>query len=178
LGGAQAGIIAGKKEYIGKLKKEPLVRALRVGKTTLVFMEAALFSYLDDNALLKKNLLFNMMSRTPDELQRRAEHLQKALADHGIESSVLKSKGQCGGGALPGKEIDSYAVKIDPEIVSNKKKSEFAEKLHSGLMRHIKPVVAILRKGDVCFDVLTLSDSQINLLAEIVGEVCSKIKNQ
>ena len=43
-------------------------------------------------------------------------------------------------------------------------------------MKH--PVVAILRKGDVYFDVLTLSDSQINLLAEIVGEVCSKIKNQ
>ena len=178
LGGAQAGIIAGKKEYISKLKKEPLVRALRVGKTTLAFMEAALFSYLDDNALLKKNLLFNMMSRTPDELQSRAEHLQKALADQGIQSSVLKSKGQCGGGALPGKEIDSYAVKIEVKLQSGKKKSEFAEKLYSGLMQHQQSVVAILRKGDVYFDVLTLPDLQIKILSEIVKEVYFKINIQ
>lgn len=178
LGGAQSGIIAGKKEFIAKLKKEPLVRALRVGKTTLAFMEAALFSYLDDQTLLEKNLLFKMMSLTPQELKTRAEKLKKALADSGIKSSVIESKGQCGGGALPGKEIDSYAVRIDPELGSNRKKSEFAEKLHAGLMHHHHPVVAILRKGDVYFDVLTLTDQQISKLAEIVNEVNSKINSQ
>jgi L-seryl-tRNA(Ser) seleniumtransferase len=178
LGGAQAGIIAGKKEFITKLKKEPLVRALRVGKTTLAFMEAALFSYLDDQTLKKKNLLFNMMSRTPEELLARAELLKTALEKHGVQSSIVKSKGQCGGGALPGKEIESMAVKINLLEQSGKKKSADAEKLYYRLMQHEHPVVAILRKGDVYFDVLTLSDSQFNLLAEIVGEVCSKIKNQ
>jgi L-seryl-tRNA(Ser) seleniumtransferase len=178
LGGAQSGIIAGKKEYIAKLKKEPLVRALRVGKTTLAFMEAALFSYLDDHTLLEKNLLFNMMSRTQEELATRAENLKKALTDQGIQSAVIKSKGQCGGGALPGKEIDSYAVRIDPELGSNRKKSEFAEKLHADLMHHHHPVVAILRKGDVYFDVLTLTDQQISKLPEIVNEIYLKIKSQ
>jgi L-seryl-tRNA(Ser) seleniumtransferase len=177
LGGAQAGIIAGKKEYVAKLKKEPMVRALRVGKTTLAFMEAALFTYLDDQVLTKKNLLFNMMSRTPEELLAKAELLKKALANHCISSSVVKSKGQCGGGALPGKEIESFAVRIDPDLKSGKKKSEFAEKLYSGLMDHVKPVVAILRKGDLYFDVLTVTDSQLNLLAEVVNEVYHKTNN-
>jgi L-seryl-tRNA(Ser) seleniumtransferase len=174
LGGAQAGIIAGKKEYVAKLKKEPMVRALRVGKTTLAFMEAALFTYLDDQVLTKKNLLFNMMSRTPEELLAKAELLKNAFANHGISSSVVKSKAQCGGGALPGKEIESFAVRIHPDLKSGKKKSEFAEKLYTGLMHHAIPVVAILRKGDLYFDVLTLTDSQLNLLAEVVNEVCHK----
>jgi L-seryl-tRNA(Ser) seleniumtransferase len=175
LGGAQAGIIAGKKELISKLKKEPLVRALRVGKTTLAFMEAALFTYLDDQALTKKNLLFNMMNRTPDELLAKAEWLKNVFKNHGISSSVVKSKGQCGGGALPGKEIESYAVRINPELASGKKKSEFAEKLYTGLMHHAKPVVAILRKGDLYIDVLTLAGSELNPLSEIVIEVYHKI---
>ena len=100
------------------------------------------------------------------------------MAEQGIQSSVVKSKGQCGGGALPGKEIESMAVKINLVEQSGKKKSAIAEKLYYRLMQHEHPVVAILRKGDVYFDVLTLTDSQINLLAEIVGEVYSKIKNQ
>lgn len=176
LGGAQAGIIAGKKQYIAKLKKEPLVRALRVGKTTLAFMEAALFTYLDDQTLTKKNLLFKMMSQTPEELLIKAESLKTALEKHGIQSSIVKSMGQCGGGALPGKEIESMAVKIKLAEPSGKKKSAIAEKLYYSLMRHRHPVVGILRKGDVYFDVLTLADAQINLLAETVNDVYIKIK--
>ncbi len=178
LGGAQAGIIAGKKEYIAKLKKEPLVRALRVGKTTLAFMEAALFSYLDDETLLKRNLLFNMMSRKPEELMNRAESLKNLFSKYGVNSLVLKSKGQCGGGALPGKEIESYAVRIEIDLESKRKKSEFAESLYSGLMQHNHPVVAILRKGDVYFDVLTLTDPQLEELAEITGEVFVKTTSE
>jgi L-seryl-tRNA(Ser) seleniumtransferase len=178
LGGAQAGIIAGKKKFIAKLKKEPLVRAMRVGKTTLAFMEAALLSYLDDHTLLKKNLLFNMMSRTPEELKARAEKLKKALAEKGISSAIEKNAGQCGGGALPGLEIESYAVKLEPEFETNREKSAFAEKTYRALMQHKHPVVAILRKGTLSFNVLTLTDRQIILLSGIVKDVHGKIKVQ
>ncbi len=72
LGGAQAGIIAGKKELVSTLKKEPMVRALRVGKTSLALMEAAMFYYLDDKELVKKNMLFSMMTKKPEELKNKA----------------------------------------------------------------------------------------------------------
>lgn len=177
LGGPQAGIIAGKKEFIAILKKEPMVRALRVGKTTLAFMEAALSYYLDDKTLTEKNTIFRMMTKKPDEIKHNAGLLQKELSKHKINSSVVTGKGQCGGGALPGKELESYAVRIDGDFGSNKKKSEFAEKLYSGLMQHKTPVVGILRKGDIYFDLLTIPDEQIGKLAEIIGDVYNKTEN-
>ena len=178
IGGPQAGIIAGKKEFISVLKKEPMVRALRVGKTTLAFMEAALSYYLDDKTLVKKNHLFRMMNRKPYEIKVTAELLKKELVKYEINSTVVEGKGQCGGGALPGKDIDSFAVRIDKDFKSNKKKSEFAEKLYFGLLHYKTPVVGILRKGDIYFDLLTIHEKQIGLLAKIIGDVYSNLKEE
>ena len=171
LGGPQAGIIAGKKEFVSILKKEPMVRALRVGKTTLAFMEAALSYYLDDKTLTEKNNIFRMMTKKSGKLKRNAELLQKKLSDYKINSTITKGKGQCGGGALPGKELDSFAVRIDGDFGSNKKKSEFAERLYYNLLHSKTPVVGILRKGDIYFDLLTIPDEQIGKLAGIIVEV-------
>ncbi len=178
LGGPQAGIIAGKKEFISVLKKEPMVRALRVGKTTLAFMEAALSYYLDDKILIKKNTIFGMMSRKPDEIKTEAKRLQSELQKYGIKSTVVKGGGQCGGGALPGEIIESFAVRIDGDFKSNKKKSEYAEALYYGLLHYESPVVGILRKGDIYFDLLTIPAGQIEKLAKIINEVdrITKIK--
>lgn len=175
LGGAQAGIIAGKKELVATLKKDPMVRALRVGKATLALMEAALSYYLDDKELVKKNMLFSMMTTKPEELKSKAEKLHKILSDYQIPSIVVESKGQCGGGALPGKEIDSFAIRIDRPFESNKQKSVFSEKLYAGLMTHESPVVAILRKGDVYFDMLTVPEEQFAKLATTVKDVYFEI---
>ncbi len=171
LGGAQAGIIAGKKELVAILKKEPMVRALRVGKTTLALMEAAMSYYLDDKELVVKNMLFSMMIKKPVELKDKAEKLQKIFSDQQIPSVVVDSKGQCGGGALPGEEIDSYAVRIDQAFETNKQKSMFSEKLYAALMKHESPVVAILRKGDVYFDVLTIPENQYPKLVTTVKDI-------
>ncbi|MBM3437112.1 MAG: L-seryl-tRNA(Sec) selenium transferase, partial [Bacteroidetes bacterium] len=178
VGGDQAGIIAGKREYIAKLKKEPVVRALRAGKTTLAFMEAALSYYLDDSILVKKNLLFKMMKMTPEQLENNAKLLQSSLAVSGIKSTVVRSSGQCGGGALPDKEIASFAVRIDPGLASGTKKSGFAEKLYLALMHHNNPVVAVLRKGDVYLDVLTVPAEQFNTLVEAVESVYFEISGK
>ena len=176
LGGAQAGIIAGKKELIGVLKKEPMVRALRVGKTTLAIMEAAMSCYLDDDVLREKNLLFKMMTKKPSALKKSAELLKSFFDMINIESFVVPSKGQCGGGALPGEEIESFAVRIEIDRESKKKKSVFAEQLYLGLMKHKYPVVSVLRKGEVYFDVLTLQESQFEKISDIVKEVYFSIQ--
>ncbi len=177
IGGPQAGIIAGRKEFISILKKEPMVRALRVGKTTLAFMEAALSYYLDDRTLIKNNTIFAMMSQNSGDIRESAELLQAELKKQGIDSTVVKGSGQCGGGALPGETIDSFAVRIDRNFNSNRKKSEFAEKLYFGLLHCVTPVVSILRKGDVYFDMLTISKERIVDLADIISGVYKKLIN-
>ncbi len=175
LGGDQAGIIAGKKELIARLKKEPMVRALRVGKTTLAYMQAALSYYMDDKILLEKNTLFRMLNQKPKELKLKAQKLKESLTAISIKSTVVKSKAQCGGGALPGKEFDSFAVRIESDEQTGKKRSEFSEKLYYGLMRNKTPIVAILRKGDVYFDLTTVPEEQIPVLVLMIDEIYKKI---
>jgi len=69
LGGPQAGVIAGKKEYIKILKKEPMVRALRVCKTTLAMLETACKYYLDDDELFAKNVIFKTLNRSVEDIE-------------------------------------------------------------------------------------------------------------
>jgi len=171
LGGPQAGIIAGKAAMIAKLKKEPMTRALRVGKLTLAFLEASCKNYLNDQTLLKKNPVFNMLTKTPDQLEKNAQILNDKLQEYSINTTIIKSKGQCGGGSLPGKEIDSFAIKINNDDLSNKERSDFAEQMYFGLLQHKNPVLGILKKGDIYFDLLTIPEEKIVKTASIINDV-------
>ena len=174
LGGPQAGIIVGKKKYIQRLKKEPMLRALRVCKTTLALLETACSYYLNESSLNKKNFVFNIFNRTPDEIKNTAHLFHHKLKTGKIDSEIISSIGQTGGGTVPDGEIPSYSVKI---LVTgnNKERSGFAEKMYSDLLTHPTPVLSILKKGYIFFDMLTISESQIEELFQTVHEVYFKI---
>jgi L-seryl-tRNA(Ser) seleniumtransferase len=177
LGAAQAGIIAGKKELVAKLKKEPLLRALRVGKTTLALLESALRYYLDEKMLVRNNRIFRMLEKKPAELHAQAQRFHEELAKLNIPSVVMDSEGYCGGGALPGEAIQSFAVKLNEKFDSNKHKSLFGEKMYHGLMDHQTPLVAILKKGEVFFDMLTIPEEELSTVVSIVNEVYQEVKS-
>ncbi len=168
LGASQAGIIAGKKSMIGILKKEPILRAMRVGKTTLALLESSLRYYLNEKDLVSKNSVFNMLGTSSNDLSDRAKKLQSILKKEGIKTSLIKSKGYCGGGALPDEGIESFAVRIEAPGQSNKERSSFAEKMYFGLMSLSLPVVGILKKGTLDFDVLTIHNSEINKAGQAI----------
>ena len=173
IGGPQAGIIAGKKKYIAQLKKEPMVRALRVGKTTLAYMQAALSYYLDEKSLLVNNPIFKMMSQSPREIHQRASQLKELLAKDGIDSDLVSNTGFCGGGAMPGESISSSAVKLKDKFSSGKMKSRFYEKLFHRLLKLNPSVVSILKKGEIYFDLLCISDDQLSQLSRLIVEAHS-----
>ena len=176
LGASQAGIIAGKKEMIAKLKKEPILRALRVGKTTLALLETALHYYLNDESLIKKNNIFSMLTREKNDVKSSAEKLHKILAKKGITSEIVDSTAYCGGGAMPGEAIKSFAVRLISGYDNNKQKSDFAESMYYKLMANKTPVVSLLKKGLIEFDMLTIQDYEIEKLANIIDEVFLEIK--
>ena len=165
LGGPQVGIIAGKKEYIQKLRKSPLMRVLRVGKMTLAALSTVLRCYLKDETLLENVPVFRMLDQKKDELHKKAKEFSKLLSKENISNKIIVNIARCGGGTLPQVEIPSYAVQLD---LSKTKLSP--EQLFHRLLQLDKPILGILREGSLLFDVFTLNSDQTT-------EIAKQIKN-
>jgi len=80
LGGPQAGIIAGRKEWIQKIEKDPLMRAFRLDKMTLAALEATLRLYLNEEQAVREVPVLRLLSIPQEELRRRAEALAERAA--------------------------------------------------------------------------------------------------
>ena len=125
-GSVQAGIIVGKKELIDKLKKNQLLRMLRVDKVTLSILTADI-----ENMLLEKyekiptlNMLFKEVSTLRNNAQVLVDTLKKEVSSSIVETSTL-----IGGGSTPNKKIPSIAVSIQIKNYSpNKIQKLFREK--------------------------------------------------
>ena len=109
LGSVQAGIIVGKKEYIAKLKKNQLLRMLRVDKLTLALLEenitSVLLNKIDEIPTLK------MLFTSTEELRENALSLQRMIKDIS-ESEIIETTSVIGGGTTPNKTIPSIALSI------------------------------------------------------------------
>jgi L-seryl-tRNA(Ser) seleniumtransferase len=161
LGGPQCGIIAGKKKHIRLLKKEPLLRALRVDKITLSFLETNCSLFLDSSKLFKHNLLYKTIHQSSEIIKSKAVKLQQLLKKEGINTEIVPSKAKFGGGALPDKEISSFSLKLLLDRKSGRERSGIAENIYQGCLRQDNPVLGILKKGNLYFDLLTVQDQEL-----------------
>ena len=169
LGGPQAGIVAGKKELIQKLRKSPLMRVLRVGKMTLATLSLALRSYLKDETLFRNVPVFRMLHQSDRVVKNRAEKLSNLLKKSGIKNTVLSSSAHTGGGSLPELAIPSYAVRIDLD-----KKLLSPETLFHSLLSVDKPVLGIIKQGEIILDVFTLTAQDVRYCAESILSIMQK----
>lgn len=166
LGGPQAGIIAGKKNLIDKISKHPLMRTYRVDKLTIALLSAALRSYIKRDA--KNNLsIFKMIGRNKDELKSLAEKLCTEFEKHQIKSEVRESEAFSGGGSMPNVKLESFSLVLNLRS-SEKNTSKY---IYKKLLQVETPVLSILRKGEIHFDVLTIFDEDIPVIAKMVKSV-------
>jgi L-seryl-tRNA(Ser) seleniumtransferase len=115
LGGPQAGLIVGKREFIDRVNKNPLKRALRVDKLTLSALEATLRLYLYPEALPSRLPTLKFLTRPVDELRRIAFEVKELLECKlgvGYEVKVEDGLSQVGSGALPGHGIPTKLVTV------------------------------------------------------------------
>jgi L-seryl-tRNA(Ser) seleniumtransferase len=117
LGGPQAGLIVGKKEYIDKLRKHPLARALRIDKLTLAALEATLRLYLKPERAKQELPVLRMFAADPQEQKARCTKLSETLAAAGLpaEIALVEDISRVGGGAMPLTELADWAVEIAPQ---------------------------------------------------------------
>lgn len=115
LGGPQVGIVAGDPALIGKMKRHPLMRALRPGKMSLAALEATLQLLRDPVTARRELPLYAMLSQSEDALRQRAQAIKDALADiRGAEAWVIQTQAQVGGGSTPGQMIPSFGLALRP----------------------------------------------------------------
>ncbi len=121
-GSAQAGIIAGKKKYIDKLKQNQLLRMLRVDKITLSILEETAKAYLKED--YEKIPTLYLLNQTTDSLVKRAKEIQKNIGKQ--TSEILETWTYMGGGTLPNRKFPTISLHIKGDAINLEKK--FREK--------------------------------------------------
>lgn len=161
LGGPQAGIIIGKREWIDKMKKHPLARAFRVDKMTLAALEATFFQYIDREASVREIPVLRMICASAEELKKRAEKLRDVLTEAcpGYCFEIEACADQVGGGSAPTCMLDGYGVAVWKEGMT-------AQRLERKLRRAGIPLIVRISHDRVLVDVRTLSDEEFNMAAE------------
>lgn len=159
LGGPQAGLIVGKKELIARLKKHPLARALRVDKMTLAALQTTLLHYLRGEAE-GKIPIWQMMSRTPADLQAQAARWQQRLAPCWPGATITEGLSTVGGGSLPGETLPTWllALPLPPSASANA--------LSAALRRQRPPVVGRVERETLLFDPRTILPGQEEILLQ------------
>ena len=128
LGGPQAGLIAGDAELIHRIRRHPLVRAMRVDKLTLAALEATLRA--------AEVPVRQYLEADPRRLRRRCESVASKI---GGDSSVIPTVGRVGGGSAPGVELSSWAVSLPGDYTVR-------------LRGHVPPVIGRTEDGRCLLD--------------------------
>ena len=166
LGGPQAGIIAGRRAVIEKIKKNPLNRALRIDKFTLASLEDILRNYYDTGLALKNIPTLAMLTQAPEEIKRKGRRLLRRLGQKiSLECAVrlVATVSRVGGGAMPEYSLSSWAVELQPRHVGlNTLEQEF---------RSLSlPLIGRIENNGFLIDMRTVLESEIiELAALIVG---------
>ena len=159
LGGPQGGIIAGKKEYIDKMKAHPLARAFRVDKMTLAAMEATFFEYSDIRQARKTIPVLNMITTPAAELKDKAERLAGEIrrTTHHFTVEVEACKDQVGGGSAPTVLLDGYAVAVQGRTLA-------PEKIERLLRKEEIPIIIRITHNQVYLDVRTIREDEFEYI--------------
>ena len=160
LGAVQCGIIAGRKDLIEAIRKNPMKRALRVDKVTLAVLNATLKLYDNPEQLAKHLPLLRTLTLTPDALNERAQTILANLPP-AVSGTIVRSAAQIGSGALPDQTIDSVAVSLTHASLS-------AQKLAERLRAAQTPIIGRLKDERLLLDM-----HGADPLDELVDVLCS-----
>ncbi len=156
LGGPQAGIIIGKREYVDIVSSHPLARAVRIDKMSMASLSATMLHYIRDEPT-EKVPIWRMISAPLDELRARAADWKESA---GPCAKIVESRAAIGGGSLPGETLESVALRLDCAALS-----QSAESVLASLRQSDQPIIGRIEDDAVLLDVRTVLPTQDKAIA-------------
>ncbi|MAG15295.1 MAG: L-seryl-tRNA(Sec) selenium transferase [Dehalococcoidales bacterium] len=167
VGGPQAGIIVGKKQFIDRLKKHPLARAVRIDKIRLAGLAATLVHYLKDEATTKVPV-WRMISAPMEEIARRAE--QWALALEG-KTKVIEGETMIGGGSLPGGTLPTRLLALGYQ-----RGRHTAQALGRKLRSHEVPLIGRISEDVLLLDPRSVLPEEDEVVIQALRDLAAVVK--
>ena len=158
LGGPQAGILVGRRDAIRRVKRHPLMRALRVDKVTLAGLSATLAHYERGEAPLRIPV-WRAIALGPEALRARAEGWRAALGEAGRACEVLPSRSAVGGGSLPEVTLPTFVLALP---------AGDADGVAARLRRSDPPVVGRIEEDRVLLDPRTVMPGEDDAVVRAV----------
>ncbi|CRY16189.1 selenocysteine synthase [Yersinia enterocolitica] len=165
LGGPQAGIILGKKQWIDQLQQHPLKRVLRADKMTLAALDATLRLYQQPDRLTELLPTMRLLTRPAQDIAKSAQRVLAALnSSYGAEFTLAVEAcwSQIGSGSLPVDRLPSWAVTFTPK----EGRGSALEALTARWRGSAKPIIGRVADGRLWLDLRCLED-EAALLREL-----------
>jgi L-seryl-tRNA(Ser) seleniumtransferase len=160
LGGPQAGIIVGRAALVDRIRRHPLMRALRVGKMTYAALEATLAEYAAGRARDTVPVP-RMLAMPAEEIRRRAARVAQMITNAGARADLVDGVSAVGGGSAPGVELPTCLIALAADGLSA---AALEERLRAG----DPPVIARIEHDRVRLDLRTVLEDEDDLLARNV----------
>lgn len=168
LGGPQAGVIAGKKELVTRVRRHPLFRALRVDKLTTVAMEVTLGAYL--RAAWDEIPALRMIRASVQEIKRRSENLLRELRPElpldEVEMEIVDGASLAGGGSTPAQSLPTKVIRIASARYSATQLEQRLRRAPAGIS-----VIARVENDRLVLDLRTVFPDQEPLLVKTLAAV-------
>ncbi|MBN1832284.1 MAG: L-seryl-tRNA(Sec) selenium transferase [Deltaproteobacteria bacterium] len=169
LGGPQAGIILGRKDLIESIKKNPLTRALRIDKLTLLALEETLKIYRDEKAAIREIPTLRMICQPYSSLKTKGQRLAKMigkLPNTHFSLDQVDGISRAGGGAFPLLELPTRMMSLTPKKLP-------AHRMEEWLRFHTPPIIVRVEKDQVLLDLRTIQGKEMKIVAQAIRDLAS-----
>src|SRR5512133_732661 len=167
LGGPQAGLIAGKRQFIEPMKRHPLLRALRMDKLNLAALEATLRLYRDERRAMASIPTLRMLTMTAEQLVSRAGMITRKLR-RALPASVTlvthPGESSAGGGSFPLLQLSTTLIEVRIAGLS-------PQQTEDALRRAVVPVIGRIHRDRYLLDARTLMDGDLPVLVDSLSQV-------
>jgi L-seryl-tRNA(Ser) seleniumtransferase len=162
LGGPQAGIIVGKKEFIEKIKINPLTRMVRIDKMSLIALQEVLNIYIE-NKNIKQNIpIIDMLTKTTKTLLQEAnifKKMIKAKLGNKIDINIIEEEDAPGGGSLPGVALNGFSLAISSNKLS-------PNELQNRLRENEIPIICKIKNDEIIISMRTIDRKDYEIIID------------